>query len=424
MRIYAFEGITYAPGSGDPGRLAAPPYDQIGEEAAAELHARDPHHFAWLSKPVPGAGGDRYREAARLHSAWLEAGVLARAARPELYPYAIDLPDGGRRLGLTAAAGLERPESGVIRPHEETLAKPLADRLALLRAMAVDLEPVLLLCEDAGELDRLLAEDLDGAGETARLLASHTDASGNRHRLYRLSDPARIGRYRACLAERPAAIADGHHRYKVALRYAEEEGLPVGAGGEEPPPAAAAKLAVVTSLASPALEIQPIHRALAADPGIEQAGALAAAREPVRPASGRELAAAVAAAGQPAIGVRLAGRAPEIWRLDPAAPAASALSPGARRLSVALLHGVLLPGLAVGDEAASGGAVRYPSDPEVLWRMVETGEAAVGIWLPPMDPADFAAAIAGGEMLPPKSTRFLPKVVSGLVWADHRGRLG
>ncbi len=420
MRIYAFEGITYAGVSGDAGRLAAPPYDQIGDEAAAEMHARDPHHFTWLSKPVPGGTGDRYREAARLHSAWLEEGVLAREAGPALYPYAIDLPDGGRRLGLTAVVGLERPETGVIRPHEETLAKPLADRLALLRAMAVDLEPVLLLSEDDGALDRLLAEDLAGAEP----VASHTDAAGDRHRLYRLSDRERIERYRACLAAGPAAIADGHHRYKVALRYAEEEGLLDGAAGGGPPPAAATKLAVITSLASPALEIQPIHRAFAEDPGVERAAALAAAREPATAAGGRELAARVAAARQPAIGVRLAGREPEVWRLDPAAPAASALSPGARRLPVALLHRVLFPGLAAGDESASGGAVRYPSDPEVLWRMVETGEAAVGIWLPPMDPADFAAAIAGGEMLPPKSTRFLPKVVSGLVWADHRGRLG
>ncbi len=425
MRIYAFEGITYAPGSGDAGRLAAPPYDQIGDEAAARFHALDPHHFAWLSKPVPGDAGDPYPEAARLHTAWLGEGVLARAERPTLYPYAIDLPDGGRRLGVTAVVGLERPETGVIRPHEETLAKPLADRLALLRAMEVDLEPALLLSEDSGELDRLLAEDLAGDGAGADLLVRHTDELGNRHQLYRLSDPARIERYRACVAEHPAAIADGHHRYKVALRYAEAEGLLDGPlDGSGHPPAAATKLAVITSLASPALEIHPIHRALAEDPGFAGVGALAAAREPVDVADGRAFAAAVAAAPQPALGVLVAGRAPEIWRLDPEAPAAASLSPGARRLSVALLHGVLFPGLSLGDEAATDGTVLYRSDPEVLWRMVSTGEAAVGLWLPPMDPADFAAAIAGGEMLPPKSTRFLPKVVSGLVWADHRGRIG
>ena len=66
----------------------------------------------------------------------------------------------------------------------------------------------------------------------------------------------------------------------------------------------------------------------------------------------------------------------------------------------------------------------YRSDPDELWQMVQSGKVAVGIFLPPMEPTDFAAAIAGGEMLPPKSTRFLPKVVSGMVWSDHAAALG
>jgi uncharacterized protein (DUF1015 family) len=40
-----------------------------------------------------------------------------------------------------------------------------------------------------------------------------------------------------------------------------------------------------------------------------------------------------------------------------------------------------------------------------------------------MEPAAFAAAIAGGDLLPPKSTRFLPKLISGLVWTDHDAAL-
>jgi uncharacterized protein (DUF1015 family) len=40
-----------------------------------------------------------------------------------------------------------------------------------------------------------------------------------------------------------------------------------------------------------------------------------------------------------------------------------------------------------------------------------------------MSPAQFAAAIANGDLLPPKSTRFLPKVYSGLVWAAHDSQL-
>jgi uncharacterized protein (DUF1015 family) len=67
--------------------------------------------------------------------------------------------------------------------------------------------------------------------------------------------------------------------------------------------------------------------------------------------------------------------------------------------------------------------VLYRNDPVELHRMVAAGEVAAGLWLPPMSPAEFGAAIAHGDLLPPKSTRFLPKVFSGLVWAGHDAKL-
>jgi uncharacterized protein (DUF1015 family) len=56
--------------------------------------------------------------------------------------------------------------------------------------------------------------------------------------------------------------------------------------------------------------------------------------------------------------------------------------------------------------------------------MITSGEAGLGLWLPPMSPMAFSVAIANGDLLPPKSTRFLPKVYSGLVWAAHGTELG
>lgn len=410
MRVYAFPGILYGPAVSNAGALAAQPYDQIGDALAATLQAQDPHHFAWLSKPVQGGSPSIYAEADRVHQAWLASGVLAQDSVPALYPYVIRLAEGGRRLGVMVLAGLEPPETKGIRPHEETLAKPLADRLALLEAMDVDLEPALLLSEDGGALDREIERDIAGASP----VVTSRDEFGHDHDLYRVTDPARIAAYQKILAG-PAAIADGHHRYKVGLRHAEA----LGVVGTDVP--AAAKLAVVTSLSSPALAIHPIHRALASADHLEKAAALAAERTESPADSGWAFADAVAAAPQPAIGVFRAGGKPEIWRLTPATTTTHAhLSEGARDLPVALLHGVLLPAMGHGPETATDGTVIYRSDPEVLWGMVSRGEVGVGIWLPPMDPAQFGAAIAHGDLLPPKSTRFLPKVLSGLVWATHR----
>lgn len=409
MRIHAFQGWRYAAGADpEPGRLVAPPYDQISDADRDRLHGVSRYHFAHLIRPVTLPGeADPFASAASLEQSWSAAGVIERDEVPSLYPYAIELALGGVRLGLTALVGYEA--SDVIRPHEQTLDKPLAERLALLRATRTDLEPVLLLPDDGGALDGMLAEDI--ARRSA--VASHVDADGNRHVLYRLTDPLRVEAYRELLAGRTAAIADGHHRYKVGKRFAEESGAPAGA-------AAAAKLAVLTSIAAAHLRIDPIHRALRAG-ALERLHGLITARSPWTGDDGWDFAADVAAAPQPALGVWTSAGA-EIWTLDPRR-APSRISPSAAALPVVLLQEVLYPALGLGDDAATDGTVLYRSDPSALSSMIREGSAAIGLFLPPMSPAQFAAAIANGDLLPPKSTRFLPKVYSGLVWAAHDSRL-
>ena len=397
MRLYAFEGIHYTPRAGDAGELAAPPYDQINDALRDRFHVQSPYQFVHLSKPVAPEGGDPYRFAAALHHRWLKDGIIARDPRPAIYPYVIELAGGGERLGVLGLVRYEDP--AIIRPHEQTLDKPLADRAALLEAMRVDLEPVLLLSEDQGRLDALLRDDLMGSQPLVR----HRDADGHFHVLYRIDDPARIARYRSVL-DVPSAIADGHHRYKVGQRFAKEHGA-------APDTAAAAKLAVVTSLDSPALTIDPIHRAFKEPIDLSRLAGTAAAVQPYHGRSGLDFAAAVAAAPQPALGIWALGHEPEIWHF--ASP----------KLGVEVFQDTVLPALGLPPEASTDGTVVYRSHPDELWSQVAAGDLGTGVWLPPMQPAAFAAAIAGGQMLPAKSTRFLPKVMSGLVWADHESKV-
>lgn len=397
MRLYAFEGIHYTPQAGEAGELAAPPYDQINDSLRDRFHVQSPYQFVHLTKPVAPEGGDPYRFAAALHHRWLKDGIIARDPRAAIYPYVIELASGGERLGVLGLVRYEDPS--IIRPHEATLDKPLADRASLLEAMRVDLEPVLLLSEDRGRLDALLREDLQGAQPLVR----HRDADGHFHVLYRVDDPARIARYREVL-DVPAAIADGHHRYKVGQRFAQEHGA-------APDTAAAAKLAVITSLDSPALTIDPIHRAFKEPIDLSRLAGVAASVQPFQGKSGLDFAAAVAAAPQPALGVWALGHEPEIWHF------------ASQKLGVEVFQDTVLPALGLSPEASTDGTVVYRSHPDELWSQVAGGDLGTGVWLPPMQPAAFAAAIAGGQMLPAKSTRFLPKVMSGLVWADHESKV-
>jgi uncharacterized protein (DUF1015 family) len=397
MRLYAFEGLHYAPRAGDAGDLAAPPYDQINDPARDRFHAQSPHQFVHLTRPVAPEGGDPYRFAAALHHRWLKEGIVERDPRPAIYPYVIELATGGERLGLLGLVRYEDP--AVIRPHEQTLEKAIADRTALLTATGADFEPALLLSEDGGRLDALLREDLQGAQPLVR----HRDADGHFHVLYRIDDPARIALYRQAL-DVPSAIADGHHRYKVGQRFAREHGAQADT-------AAAAKLAVITSLDSPALTIDPIHRAFKEPVDLSRLAGVAVSTWTFPGTDGAAFAAAVAAAPQPAIGVWVRGHEPEVWLLD---------SP---KLPVEIFQETILAALGLPPEASVDGTVVYRSNPEEMWRQVAAGELGTGVWLPPMQPAAFGAAIAGGQMLPAKSTRFLPKVMSGLVWADHESKV-
>jgi len=398
MRVLAFQGIRYTPRAGDAGALAAPPYDQINDAARDRFHAESPYQFVQLSRPVDPDGHDIYKYAADLHDRWLAEGMIERDERPALYPYVIEIAGGGRRLGVLAL--VEMADATVIRPHEQTLAKAVADRLALLSAMQVDLEPALLVSEDGGRLEELLREDLAQATPLVR----HRDADGNFHVLYRVDDPDRIALYRKAL-DVPAAIADGHHRYKVAQRFAQERGI-------RPGTAASAKLAVITSLDSPELIIEPIHRAFKETIDLDELAGLRTGSRTFQGSSGEEFAAAVAAAPQPALGVWVSGREPEIWSLQPTSP-----------LVVEIFQKSILPALGLPPDASTDGTVVYRAQPNELWDQVAGGELGTGIFLPPMAPAEFAAAIADGAMLPAKSTRFIPKVMSGLAWADHQSQV-
>ena len=404
MRFHAFTGIRYASGD-EAGGYVAPPYDQIDDALRDRLHG-DRHHFSHLIRPVT-EHGDAHSAAAALHRRWMEQDLLRREATPSLYPYEIRLIDGERRLGICGLVGLENPTSTTIRPHEATVEKTVNERLSLLRATELDLEPILLLAEDDGSLNQLLEADLEGR----QPLVHHEDLHGNSHRLYRVETPSRIATYQQALGTCDGLIADGHHRYTVAQRYAQELGVSEGS-------AAACKLAVITSLSSPGLRIDPIHRLLRLPVSMEQAVSPVASMQRISGDSGDHITGLVASAPQPSLAVASRVDRVELWRFDPDRTPEN-LPPNLRHLAVGWLHGALLPELGLSAAAATDGTVVYRSDPNRLYSEVAAGEATLGFWLPGMSSDDFARAMSGGHLLPPKSTRFLPKLASGLVWASH-----
>jgi uncharacterized protein (DUF1015 family) len=175
--------------------------------------------------------------------------------------------DGRARRDLIATLRLQPYEDRVVLPHERTHRGPKEDRLALLRAARVSLEPLWFLYDGAGtELPTIVESAV--ARAPAATFTGPGDSS--RHRLWVVSDPAAHAAVRSALERREVLIADGHHRYETALAYADE----VGAGPDDP---ARYTLALLTDLADPGLVVLPTHRVMKtgiAVTGGEPAGSL------------------------------------------------------------------------------------------------------------------------------------------------------
>src|SRR5919204_1566585 len=158
---------------GDLGRVVAPPYDVIPEEALPELRARSPFNVVRLTRP----GGD-YTGAADLERRWIQDGVLGEDAEPAFWLHEVEF-DGRRRRDLIGALRLQPYQEGVVLPHERTHRGPKEDRLALLQATATSLEPLWFLYEGRNTAVPELV-----ATAVTRSPVTHFDTpEGTKHRL-------------------------------------------------------------------------------------------------------------------------------------------------------------------------------------------------------------------------------------------------
>ena len=263
-----FAGIRYdcdATGA-ELGILVAPPYDVVDEEEHAALEAAHPLNSVRLILPRDEhAEGDRYARAATLFATWQREGVLVADPTPRFYAYRMEYRDDRGRArhtrGVIGALGL--PEAGAddILPHERTLPKAKSDRLSLLQAMRVNVDPIWGLTLGAG-LTALL--------DRATPLASCTDENDVRHELGAIDDPDTVGAVTRIVGEAPLVLADGHHRFETALNYRAERRA---AGIDDP--GAAAIMCFVVELVDDELWIEPIHRLVDLPAGVDLRAALA-----------------------------------------------------------------------------------------------------------------------------------------------------
>ena len=391
------------------GDVVAPPYDVIDGERRRELLARSPFNVVELDLPEAPGGGDPYEHAAETLEEWTLQGILTQDRDEALWALEQEYegPDGRSyvRRGFLARVRVTGYGPGLVRPHERTQPGPKEDRLRLTRATRHNLSPIFALHN--GQAWRLLAPGLG-----PQPWAEVRDEDGTVHRVWRVDDAEIHRAVAAELAESELLIADGHHRYETARTYAEE------IGGEGPH---RYTLMALVSLEDPGLTVFGYHRLLT-DVGAKAEELDAALREHFEleevPLERLD------PAGEKGVGVfgYADARSRRGYRLrlrDTAAvdAALEGRSEAYRRLDAAILETLVLRGalgLSEADVEAKRGLAYTASAEEALAAL--EGRAEAIFLLRPTPIEQVRAVAAAGETMPPKSTYFFPKLLTGLVF--------
>jgi len=407
--ISPLHALHYEPArTGGLAPVTAPPYDVIDPAERDELLARSPYNVVAIDLPQDPAGGDPYEYAAATLREWRAQGIVVADPEPALWALEQDYtgPDGRRRTrhGLFARVRVEDYGPGRIRPHERTHPGPKEDRLRLTRATEANLSPIFSLYD--GDAWAPVAPHVSGPpfGEV-------TDADGTTHRLWRIADPQAIVAVEEALAPAELLIADGHHRYETARVYAEETGR-------------RHVLMCLVALQDPGLTIFPTHRLLT---GLDDDRRVAL-REAIRrdwdveEVAEEELEPPAAGDGRVRIGFLDAhhGRPLRLTLKDPAiADAALPGMPDAyRRLDTAVTEALLLQGALdmSEDDISHLRGLDYARSTDEARARVRSGDVQAGLFMGPAPVELVREVAAAGEVMPPKSTYFFPKVLTGLLF--------
>jgi len=405
-----FRGLRYDAARVEVAAVLAPPYDVIDDAERDALAQRSTHNVVRLTLPraEDGDGAQSAYEAARAAlDEWREQQILVADPTPALYIYE-ERAGGHVQRGLVGALGLTPAEDGIVLPHENTMAGPVADRLALMSAVEGDLEPIFLVYDGGGAASRLVAE-----ADRQQPDLTVTTPDGITHRLWAVTDPRVLDEVAADLAGRRAVIADGHHRYATFLRYqADRHAAGDGAGPWD------LGLAFLVDGSAFGPQVHAIHRVLpglSLDDAVRRAESAFTVRQVQGSVDDGMDALAKAGVDGPAFLLTdgdaswlLSG--PDPQRLSAALP--SERSEAFRRLDVTIAHLYLIRevwGLEDREDV-----VDYRHDvPAAL----EAARASNGcaLLLNPTPVADVAAVAAAGERMPRKSTLFVPKPATGLL---------
>ena len=426
-KIFPFKALRYDPAKVSPSQVVTQPYDKISPAMQERYYAASPYNLVRVilgkAEPDDHEQNNVYTRAAASLEHWRDQHVLVRDAEPSIYLYTqtFKVPGGPtetllERRGFIAAGQLEEYDKKVVFRHEQTLSKPKADRLNLLKATQSHFGQIFMLYSDpAGAVDSALQQNRRPDVEVR-------DEYDVVHRMWRVSDPATIQKVQAAMDDKKLIIADGHHRYETALNYRNDM-RQTGRGDANAP--SERLMMTFVNMDSPGLVVLPTHRVVFGLEGFDVAAMNAklgryfdvvdlvpatdvqSAMDRLREA-GKQ--------GSTLLAVTANGTFLLRSHQKQDSPALAGQSERQRGLDVVQLHKLVL-------EETLGMSEEDIRDQKHLKYVREAKEAAeevakganVAFLMNPVRMQQVRDIAFGGEVLPQKSTDFFPKLLSGLT---------
>jgi uncharacterized protein (DUF1015 family) len=397
--IFPFRALRPTPEAA--AAVAAVPYDVVTTEEARQLAEGNPLSFLHVSRPELGLPPDTnpyadvvYQTAKANFERLIAAAPLVREDEPSLYVYRLQM-GSHVQTGIAACYSVDEYDADIIRKHEKTRKDKEDDRTRHIVDLRAQTGPVFLTYSAVAAIDEVATQVAAGAP-----LLDFTAVDGVRHTIWRATAAAADTLTRLMAQVRLLYIADGHHRAASGSRARQR----LKHAGE----AAESDTFLAVAFPHNQMQVLPYNR-LVKDLGGKRPGELI-----------ESLRATHSVEPGPATPVRkgevsmfLAGH----WYTVVMNPPAADASPSAA-LDVSLLHDqVLAPLLGIGDVRVDkridflGGA----RGTGALEHAVGSGSAAVAFSMYPVSVADLMTISDAGEIMPPKSTWFEPKLRDGLL---------
>jgi uncharacterized protein (DUF1015 family) len=408
MNVKPFRGLRPRPDLA--AKIPSLPYDVLDSNEARLLAHDDPYTFLHVVKAeidldpsIDTHDARVYARARENFVAMRRSGWLVRDARPAFYLYRQRM-GGHVQTGIVGAASVSDYVEGRIKKHEHTRPEKEDDRTRHADAIGAHAGPVFLTYRNDPALDALLDAGTRGAPSV-----DFVAADGVGHALWVVDEPGTMARFDAAFAAVPESyIADGHHRAASYARVARirRESARQGAG-EQP-----FDRFLAVHFPSSGLQILAYNRLVRGLNGLDLEGLLrrveVAGFDVVTPWPGKS----PRDAGT--FGMYCDG----VWRLLIPRPGTPLPEDPVARLDVAVLQDRIVgPILGVGDPRTDtrltfSGGIRGVDE---LSRRVDSNEHSIAFAMHPTSLEEVMRVADRGEVMPPKSTWFEPKLRSGMV---------